>query len=841
MRRARVQLYHILIIVVIFLISAFSVEAQHRIQGKVIDSSTQEGIVGASITTTNNKFITSSDKNGAFQLTLDSGAKELNVRALGYVSKRVQVNLHTDSLLEITLKYDPYEIEAVDISARRKYNNRNPATELIDLVIKHKNLNRLEKKDSLYYEEYEKMKFGLIDPKAVFEKGTKDLRFFYTNVDSSLLADKELLSIFMQETLLDNYVKQNPAKTKKIIKAEEKTEFDQRYVNNPNIQSFMGYMFQPVDIYEESIYFINKQFLSPIASNAKMYYKYYVQDTIRGEKELFIRLKFEPRNATDLLFNGELIVSLDGRYAVKSVKMQIDEKANVSWVNDLKLNLSYYKDDSGVMLQDTSEVLVVFGRGTKDALFGHRVSVNQKYDLNHAANPSVFSGAPVETKLIPSAALANNRPIALNSSEKNTYVYVDSLNNLPSFRRMMAFGYLVSQGYHSLGKFELGPLEYLFHQNNIEGNRFRIGGRSTSSFSDKVYLQGYLAYGTRDQDFKFNIKSAFSLNGKAITTFPAHYIEGYIQHDIFEPGKGLGFLKGDSFFRSFRSNKPTKWLDTEAYRLSHVIEFGNHISFSSNLTLQRRSPIGDLNFALSADSLQSLQRINTSDAQFVLRWAPNEKFYYRNLERNTIIERYPVFSLQYNKGLNGFLGGEYNYDALRFSMSKRLFLNQLGFGDFTTSVGKIWGTLPYPLLEMPNIQEQKDRHSISYERVNTMEFVADRFVKFAYDHQLNGFLLNKVPVLKRLKLRELFGAKMFWGDLSNRNNPYLSNDVVYFDKDKDGEIMTNVMNKTPYWEGYVGLDNIFRILRVQYYVRMTYNEVKEPIKDRFRFSLHFSF
>ncbi|MCA5003983.1 DUF5686 family protein [Sphingobacterium bovistauri] len=840
MKRADYYLIRFIYATILMLISVLTVEGQVRIKGRIVNASTKEPISTATIKSEEHNTGASATKTGAFELILDKPISSILVTALGFVDKRVEIDTFI-SYLQIELDPKNFAIEAVEVNRKRKYNNHNPAVELIDLVIKNRSLNKLEKKDSLYFESYEKIKFGLMDPKNIFGRQSKDLKFFYSNVDTSIVSEKEALSVFMQETLSDNYVQQSPARTKKIVKAEEKTEFDPRYVNNPNIESFMGFMFQPIDIYEESIYFLNKQFLSPIASNAKLYYKYYIKDTLRTERDIYVRIEFEPRNPVDLLFKGELAISMDGQYAVKSAQMRLDEKVNVSFVNDLQLQLSYFKDVSGVMLQDTSAITVTFGRGTKDALFGHRMNVNQKYDLRHIAADGIFMGSPVEKRLSARKTLQELRPIQLSSSEQSTYTNIDSLNNLTSFRTMMAMGYLLSQGYYSLGKFELGPLEYLYHQNNIEGNRIRIGGRSTAAFSEKVYLEGYLAYGIKDQDLKYNLRTAVSLNGKSIVAFPAHYLEASVQHDIFEPGKGIGFLKGDSFFRGFRSNRPAKFLNTDAYRIGHMIEFGNHVSLSSKVTLQRRNPVGDLRFALSADSTQFLNTINTSDLQFVLRWAPNEKFYYRNLNRTTIVEKYPVFNIQYNKGLNGFLGGDYNYDALRFSASKRFFLNQLGFGNMTISAGKIWGTLPYPLLEMPNIQENKDRHTISYERVNSMEFVADQYLKLAYDHRLNGFLLNKIPLIKKLKLREVFGARMFWGDLSQKNNPYMSNDVVYFDKDTEGKILTNVMGKDPYWEGYVGLDNIFRVLRVQYYVRMTYNEIKEPIRDRFRLSLHFSF
>lgn len=840
MRREVVLLSRCVVIIIFMLLSIVPALAQVYIKGRVVDARNNHPVIGASIQCINYPDGTSTDQTGSFIIKTDSTIREIIVTAVGYEKKIIPVT-SIAGILIVSLTKEDHVIETVDIVKKGKYRNNNPAVELIDLVIRNKSKNRLAKKDSLYFQQYDKIKFGMVDPKNGFKSRLGDISFFFRNVDTTTLKGHELLTLYMQEDISDNYVKQNPARTKKIINAQSKTEFDPRYVNNPNISSYLNYLFQPVDIYDESIFFINKLFLSPIADNAKIFYKYYITDTIRTDRELFIRLRFEPRNTNDLLFKGNLIISLDNRYAVKQANLEVDEKTNISWVNAFKVDLSYFKNEDGIMLQDTSKVFVVFGRGKVDAVFGERYSVQYRYETKHVIPDEVFSGAPVELRVSPEKSLGAERPIALDSYERSTYSNVDSLNNLKSFKTLLATGYLLAQGYYSVGKFEFGPLEYIYHMNEMEGNRFRLGGRTTSAFSEQVYLEGYMAYGMRDEKLKYYIKSAVALNGKSVSTFPAHYLEGSVQKDIFEPGKSIGYLKGDSFFRSFRSNKPTKWLDTEAYRLGHVFEFGNHLSISSALTHQRREAIGDLRFALTSDSAFSLSQINTNDVQLTLRWAPFEKFYYRNLQRRTIVENHPVLSLQYNKGLNGFLGSDYNYDALRFSISKRFFINQLGFGDATLTAGKIWGTLPYPLLEMPNIQEVKDRHTISYDMTNSMEFVADQFVKFSYDHELNGFFLNKIPLIKKLRFREIFGFRMFYGQLSRDNNPLTSQKVVYFDKDREGNIMTYALQKSPYGEGYVGLDNILSILRLQYYYRFNYRYHPNITKERFKLSLNFNF
>ncbi|SKC03437.1 CarboxypepD_reg-like domain-containing protein [Sphingobacterium nematocida] len=840
MRRLVVLLSRHVAIFIVVLLSIVPTLAQTSLRGGVRDAISKRPIVGATIQCLEYPEGSSTNSSGSFYMKLDSTILEIVVSAMGYKKKNVLVT-GKDSTLLIYLEKEDHLIETVEIVKRGKYKNNNPATELIDLVIRNKRRNQLTHKDSLYFQQYDKIKFGMVDPQNGFKTKMGDMSFFFKDVDTTSLPGHELLTLYLQEDLSDNYIRQRPTRTKKIIRAQHKTEFDPRYVNNPNVSSYLNYLFQPVDIYDESIFFINKLFLSPIADNAKLYYKYYITDTLRTEKEIFAVLRFEPRNKSDLLFKGSLVVSLDARYAVKRASLEIDEKTNISWVNSFKVDLSYFKNTEGVMLQDSSNVFVVFGRGKVDAVFGERSSVHYRYDTHHVAAENTFSGAPVELRLDSGSGLDGQRPVPLSTYEARTYANIDSLNDLKSFKTLLAAGYLVAQGYYPVGKFELGPLEYLYHRNEMEGDRIRFGGRTTAKFSEKVYLEGYMAYGFQDEQFKYYLRTAIALNGKSVATFPAHYLEGSVQRDIFEPGKAIGYLKGDSFFRSFRSNKPTKWLDTEAYRFGHVVEFGNHFSLSSTFTHQKRTAIGDLRFVLTADSTKSLANINTNDVQFTLRWAPFEKFYYRNLQRRTIIESQPVFSLQYNKGLDGFFGGAYNYDALRFSASKRFFMNQLGFADITFTAGKIWGTLPYPLLEMPNIQEMKDRHTISYEMTNSMEFVADQFLKLSYDHELNGFLLNKLPLIKKLRFREIFGGRMFYGRLSANNNPSISDKVVYFDTHKEGYTVTHALQKSPYWEGYVGLDNILSIFRVQYFYRFNYRYHPNITNERFKLSLNFNF
>jgi len=836
-----VQRYLIIIFTIsALLITAGELYAQTQLTGKVIDAETKEAIAGATVRLLQSKEATSTDSLGIFRLRKSGVNNSIRIAAMGY--KTLTVHPPKDSLeWIIELQEDSNTIEAITITRKGKYSNKNnKAVELIDLVIRHKNQNRLTGKDSLQFEQYDKLKFGFVDPKAGFKKGLLDFNFLFQNIDSLSQPGKKLLALYQEESNARVYGKKNPSKFKKEIYSQKKTEFDQRYVNNPNIQQFMNYMFQQVDVYDESIYLLNKQFLSPIADNGKLFYRYYIVDTIFNDEGYFIQLDFEPRNETDLLFKGSLQVSMDGSYAVKKANLKVLKRANLNWIKDAELNFHYRKDSSGVMLSDTTRTFITLGVGSGESLFGDRLSINGKYQLNATFPKGVFNGAPIEV-LANASDTAPTRPLALNSTESQTYQNIETLNNKTSFKSMLALGYLVAQGYYTVGKFEFGPLEYLYSRNNIEGNRFRIGGRTTQALTDKAFFEGYLAYGDQDKELKYFLKSAVTLNGKSVVNFPAHYIEATVQHDILEPGMQISYLKGDSFFRSIRKNRPTKWFSTQGYQLQHVIEFGNHISLTTGFTHMDRNTVGDLQLISSGNPDHLLQNIATNEVHMDLRWAPFEKFYYRNLTRKTIIEKYPVFNVVYTQSLSGFWNSTFPYQKLNAAASKRLFLNQLGFADVRLSAGKIWGTLPYPLLELPNLRQKDDRHKIDFDLMNPMEFVADQYIKFGFYHQMQGFLFNKIPLIKKLNLREVWGANMFYGKLSDRNNPYLSDNVVQFDTDAEGQIMTHVLGQAPYWEGSVGIDNILNVLKVEYVKRLTYAGLPNVNQDRFRISININF
>lgn len=820
------------------------VTAQEFIRGKVVDAQTGKGISRVSINWLGEDDGGISDTLGYFKITDKKQYRQLVFSAVAYERRTVDVRRLRDSLLVIQLTAKDNTLEEVVIN-RKNSKPKDPAIALIEKVIAHRPQNHYSRIPEVRFDEYEKTQFGFVDPEDKAKKFPKKFRFLFENVDSTAFRGVTISPFYLEENYANVYSSHDPNRRKKIVTSHSQTELNPRFFNNDNWQTRFQAILRDVDLYENTIQVTNKGILSPIATGATAFYKYRILDTVQIGGKDYIELHFEGKSTIDLLFYGKLLISDDTRYAVHEATLNIGRSANINWINDVQIDLGYEEFRNGSMIPIRSDLRMLFGGNKTDVLYGRRETQYLRYRTD-SINDENFAGVPVEKRYLLQSAtnipIGQVRPGPLSEAELGAYKKVDSIQQMRKFNQLVALGYLLGKGYFNLGKFELGPLEYLYSRNNYEGNRFRLSGRTTRLFSEKAYIEAYTAYGDKDKELKYYLSSAFTLNGERIVQFPANYLRFSIQHDVMEPGRNLGFLKGDGFFRSFGRNRPNKWQFNDIYRVDHLIEFGNHVSIGTAFTHTRRQPKGDLVYANSLPNPDTIRRVITNDLQFILRWAPNEEFTYHNLDRGRVDNTYPVFTLQYNRGLKGFLGADYNYDALRFSVYKRLFLSPAGQADFEFSGGRIWGKhLPYTLLELPEVTKDKSGPLVNFDLMATSEFVSDQFLKLTYYHNWNGFFFNRIPLLKRLKWREVTGFKAFYGKLSDVNNPFVTPENVQFEPDKNGIVQTKLDRKNPYIEGLIGVDNILKLLRLEYKKRLSYKGGEGVPSDTFTASLHFNF
>lgn len=822
--------------------------AQTAIQGKVTDANTGEGIPGVTVSLLNTNLGTSTDSLGHYTLRYDPTASQIQFNALGYKPITKQLPDGTQPL-NVELEEDLQTLDEVVISGKGRYSNRNnPAVDLIRRVIEHKKANRLSRFDHVSYEAYEKVMMAVSDvPKFITNNAlTRGYRFAFENVDTTLVPGRSLLPIYLEENLSRQYQSMYPKAKKTMVTATKKTELDKRYVNNENIETYLKFIHGDVDIYENNILILNRPFLSPTADAAPVFYKFFITDTITSTEGQFVELTFVPRNEVDRLFSGKLQISLDGNYGIRRADLWIGHKANLNWVNDVRISLRFSRHTSGIYLLGHSEMKINFGlyEGKRGA-FGQRTLVYGDYDTETAIPPGTFRGQQWvkadDADHKPDTHWENERPLELTEAEAKTYLNLDSLAHNRSFRRTLKLGYLLAQSYVNAGPVEFGPLEYSYSLNDLEGSRIRLSGRTTRQFSEKLYAEGYAAYGFRDQRMKFFGGMAHTLNGNRVGEYPAHYLQATYQQDAREPGQLLGFRNGDSFARSFRTDEQDKWSYYDIFKVNHVIEFGNHLMLQTFFSTRRQAPAARLYFITAGSSADTLKALQTSELGIDLRWAPNEEFFQRNLERTAIVNEYPVFNLRYNMGIKDLFGGEYSYHALRLDAFKRVFLSQLGFADINLGTGYIFGTVPFPLLDIPNASKTYILAPDSYTLLNDLEFVSDQYIKLRVEHRLQGFILNKIPLLKKLKIRELAGFKLLYGNVRPENRPENNSRVFMLPTDRQGNPTTFTLGRKPYMEASVGVENILNVLRVEYVRRLSYLDHPDIDRGGIRFSAKVDF
>ncbi len=772
------------------------------------------------------------DAQGKFSIQSDKPVTKLRASFLGYQNAVFNVTPGKDQVINIRMTPVAAELQEVVVKSGKKpkYRNKdNPAVELIRKVIENKEKNRPTSYDYVEYKEYDKMQFSLsnVSKTASQKKGLRKYAFVLDNRDSTTVPGKSLLPVFLDEKLSQYYYRKDPE----------------------GLTIYFKHMYYKVDIYSNVVFLMTTNFLSPIANSAPTFYKFFITDTVVVNNQKLVELSFTPRNTTDVLFVGKIYITLDGNYAVQRADLTINKNINLNFVNTMSVNLEFEQNPDGRYHLSKSTTLADFGfnRSKNGALFGIRTIVYKNYILNKALPDSAYKNqeeaVPEEAKNRSEQFWAQNRLDTLSTAESKVYKNVDSLRNMPSFRRTLDIATLILAGYKDFNWFEVGPANTFYSFNPVEGLKLRIGGRTTPALNKRYYFETYAAYGFKDEKWKYFLSATYSLNDKSIYKFPQNYIRASVQNDTKIPGANLQFVQEDNFLLSFKRGNNDKYLYDLSYRLDYIHEFENHFSYSFGLNRLGQTPAGSLYF-INVDNNNQPQNINrliSTDFTVGLRYAPNEQFYQGKIYRVPIPSKSPVFSLDYDAGLKNVLGSQYNYQKLHARIDKRFYLSQLGWSDVTVEGGRTFGQVPYPLLNIFRANQTYAYDIYSYNLMNFLEFVSDRYASLNIDQHFNGFFFNKIPLLKKLKWRETASLKAIYGGLGSQNDPSLHPSLYQFPVTSTGQPITYALGKTPYMEGSVGIENIFKFVRIDLVRRFTYLDHPDVSKWGIRTLVQFNF
>ncbi len=806
-------------------------QAKTIIRGTVTDANTGEPLSFVSVILKGTTVGTITDSKGTYNIETSSNASEIRFSFIGYEAESHNIKPGTEQVINVRLKLSSISLDEVTIKPKRKaYRNKgNPAVELIEKVISRKDLNRRESFSYLQYRKYEKILLALSNVSEGFKDSQlfRDFSFIFENMDTTRRIGNDVLPLYIKEGLSEHYYRQEPQASKEIILAEKAINL-QRYLDNKGVTANLNYLYQDIDIYDNEILFLTNKFLSPVAGTAPLFYRYFIIDTLDVKEIKCIQLFFEPRNRADFLFHGNLFITLDSTYAIRKIDIGINKNINIDWVQNISITQDFERSPENLWLLSKEEISIDVGvlKNTL-GLYAQRTVSYQDYKLNVPVDDKIFVGPEKSERIDPDSETdefwENNRQVPLTKYERRLYSLVDSVNQVPAFRRNMKIIMLLSTEFLDLGKVEFGPAGTFYSFNEVEGPRIRFGGRTTPDFSKKVTLEGYGAYAFDDKTFKYNTGITYSLTSRTIYQFPVKYLKISYQKDTKIPGQELQFTQGDNFFLSFKRGINDKLLLNNTLRFEHLNEFENHFSYLLGYSFTRQFPEGNLYFTHDDYLSESgrLNHIDISELYLNLRYAPNESFYQGKLYRDHFPNKYPVIQLNIAGGSKIFFN---DYDYLRFQLniSRRYYISIIGYTDIAIEAGKIAGKVPYPMLFIHRANQTYAYQKDSYNLMNFLEFVSDKYASINIDHSFNGFLLNKIPLLKKMKLREIVTFKALYGGLGEKNNPDYNTDLFKLPVDVNGQPLTYTLERKPYIEASIGLSNILRIFRVDLIKRFTY-------------------
>ena len=829
--------------------------------GIVKDSITGEPLPFVSVYFDGSTIGAMTDDNGTFTLQNNQGYTKLAAASLGYDTKFIDLKPgKKNDNLEVLLKPTAFEISEVVVKPKReKYTRKdNPAVELIKKVIAHKNDNRIEAKPEYQTEVYEKLSLSLdnFNPNLDKNKFLKKFKFIKNYLDTSEFNGKPILTVSVRENLSDFYYRKSPKAEKTIVRAKRMQGIDKTLDDGGGITSNLEEIFKSINIFDNNIPILLNRFVSPLSSTlATTYYHYYIMDTLDVGGDKCVDLAFVPANSESYGFTGRLYITLDGNYAVKKVLLNTPANINLNWVDKLRIEQEFKQmpDSTWVLDQENTFVNFYVVKGTQQ-LYAHQLRNYDNYNFNVQNADSVFGllGALhvlPEATAQPDTFWTHNRPIPLKEKEDALKDLLGQLRKVPAFNaiiktaEILITGYIPTANDKKVTKFDFGPMNTTFSANHLEGFRMRVGGMTTANLNPYWFASGYLAYGTNDRKIKYNLKLTHSFTKKEYHEGenPVNNLSFIQEYDVYTPGQDFLFTSKDNIFVAWKVGEPvTKMQYIRKSVLQYEKEWLNGLTWKSWIMNQNNEAAGTLQYIKRDESgnLYHIKDFTTSEIGTQLRFAPGERAYNGRSGKESVFnlsKDAPVFKLSHQLGIKGVLGGDYNYNHTEISAEKRIWLSSFGHIDAQIKAGKVWDKVPFPLLILPNTNQSITIQPEAFHMMNALEFVTDQYVSFNATYYLKGWILNRIPGIKWLRLREVLSFNMIYGGLTDKNNPTLTPGLFLL---PDG---TQPLGSTPYMERSVGLENIFKILRIDYYRRLTYLDHPDIKKGGIRIALRFTF
>lgn len=830
-----------------------------QISGVVVDESDGEPVPYATVQYKGNRVSAVADDRGRFRIERHNGWR-LTISSVGYREQVINVSPQTSSQMTIRLTADNRTLSEVTVKSKKhsRYSRKdNPAVELMRKVIANKKKADLKSHDYYTYQNYQKIGFSLNDlkPETLNKDIFKHCPWLLEQVDTSQYTGKMVLPLTVDEMVTEQFWRKNPKSERTIVKGTRSSGVNDLFQTGEILTTLMREVFADVDIYDDYILLMRHKFSSPIGRDAIQFYRYYLTDTVYVGSDRCIQLDFLPNNQQDFGFRGQIYIVADTTYQVKRCELYIPRSSDVNWVESMQCMQEFSKQDNGEWLLTIDDMIVelmltdflqkgVVTRTTRKTDFSFDPIPDKRFKKKSPLQ--VETGADNRSE----AFWQEHRQVEFTRSEQGMSGFLTHIEQLKGFKYAIFVLKALFENYLEMGsrdkpsKFDIGPINTFISQNFYDGLRFRVGGQTTANLNPHLFAKGYAAYGTKTHEKYYDAELTYSLTPKQYLPqeFPVNNIIFSSKRDVALPSDKYAATDKDNVFASFKVHDIDKMFMYNTQRLAYEFETSTHWRFTADLKTERIAPIGSLQLLPVGLDAIPLSKMRYTESTFGIRYAPDEKFVNTKQRRHTTNKDAWYAQLQHTVGYPGLLGGEYAYNYTELEWFRRTWL-PMSWGRIDTRLRlcQQWNQVPWPLLPMPQANLSYIVSPQLFNMLNNIEFLNDRYASLMLTWEMGGKLLNRIPLLRRLKWREIFEFKGLWGSLSDKNNPYLP-------ENRSGTCLmafpTNsfIMDgRRPYFEYAVGIQNIFSLIQIEYVHRINYLYLPTAARHGIRFVINPSF
>ena len=823
-------------IVLLFLFVSSVLLGQTKVGGKVTDEF-GEPIAFANVIFKNSKEGVITDENGTFYFESKENYSTLVVSYVGFDKKEITLKPGLNTGLKIQLKSGT-ELKEVVIYTGKTSKKNNPALDILRKIWERRRKNGLKMFKQYEYEKYEKVEFDLntIDSAFMSSKVFKGMEFIFNQIDTSSISGKTFLPIFINETLSEVYGDNEAKKTKEITKANKNSGLG----SGDGVNTFIKDLYADFDIYDNYLKFFDKDFVSPLSRTGINVYNYVLNDSMYIDNKWCYNIVYYPRRKNELTFKGDFWVN-DTTFEIKKINLEASKSANINWVKEIYIEQEYEVMNDSVFLLKQDYMMSDFSFSKKEeskGVYGKRTTLakNHKFDIKkedkfYKEEVNFYDNAVFNK---PDEFWEENRFEALNKNEAGIYKMLDTLKEVPRFKRIYNLASILGSGYIEIPKWKMdyGPIFSTFGYNDVEGQRIRAGGRTYFGSNDTWRIQGYTAYGFKDNQFKYGISGRWMVNpNKRVILSVGN------RRDVEQMGVSLttsNDVLGRSFASSalFASGVNNQLTSVNLSTLGFEIEPIKNFTFQTNFTyrtLKSASSEFSLDYYTDLTQTEIKSEVKQSEINLVAEYTPNRKTVGYGVDRMDVDFISARFFVSYSKGIKGILNSDFNYQKLQLYYRQPALIG--GFGRlFTTfETGKIFGEVPLGLMGIIPGNQSWFVIENTYNLLNYYDFVADEYASLHFEHHFNGRLFSRVPLLRKLNLREIIGIKGVCGRVSDENRLLNASGLTY------------TAPEDIYWEYHAGVGNIFKVLRVDFAWRGSYLEMPDARKFAIRASFGFYF